>query len=135
MDLYTLFSKICVLNDRVQTLRDSRGTTRNDDSSAEMKFIMLQRSRLRHFVVFWACSLWWGIVLLANVQGQRDDVRSVAIVGAGIGGSSASFFLRNVAGDDMEIHVFEQDDKAGGRTSVSGTYTSNVLIGVEPKNG
>lgn len=40
--------------------------------------------------------------------------RRVAIIGAGIGGTSAAYFLRTRAAD-VEIHVFEKTDRVGGR--------------------
>ncbi|CAM9224873.1 unnamed protein product, partial [Choristocarpus tenellus] len=41
---------------------------------------------------------------------------SVAVVGAGIGGSTASFFLREHLGENVNIIVFEESEKPGGRT-------------------
>lgn len=36
---------------------------------------------------------------------QNGDKSSVAIIGAGIGGSTAAYFLRQELGDSIEIHV------------------------------
>ena len=41
----------------------------------------------------------------------------VAIVGAGIGGCSAAYFLRELGGDVLDITVFT-NDKVGGRLAV-----------------
>lgn len=42
----------------------------------------------------------------------------VAIIGAGVGGCSAAYFLRELCGDGLDIHVFS-DGKIGGRTAVT----------------
>ncbi|CAM9181548.1 unnamed protein product [Discosporangium mesarthrocarpum] len=52
---------------------------------------------------------------VAGVVAQRYD--SVAVVGAGIGGSTASYFLKE-QGSGVEITVFEASERAGGRTDV-----------------
>ena len=44
---------------------------------------------------------------------------SVAVIGAGIGGSTASYFLREALGDAVGIVVFDSASKPGGRTDVS----------------
>lgn len=54
---------------------------------------------------------------------MSDKISSVCIVGGGIGGSSASYFLRDKLGDDCEIVLFEKNDALGGRiqhTTVAG---------------
>lgn len=62
------------------------------------------------------CAIYGKHATLAKDNVERP---SVAIVGAGIGGSAASHFLRELLGDDAEIVVFESAAKAGGRTDVS----------------
>lgn len=62
------------------------------------------------------CVIYGKHVAFAKEHVERP---SVAIVGAGIGGSAASHFLRELLGDDAEIVVFERAAKAGGRTDVS----------------
>ena len=37
----------------------------------------------------------------------------VAIIGAGVGGCSAAYFLRQLAGDSLDIHVYS-NGKIGG---------------------
>ncbi|CAM9189606.1 unnamed protein product [Ascophyllum nodosum] len=53
-----------------------------------------------------------------NIVLAKDHLEKpkVAIVGAGIGGSTASYFLRELMGDDLEIIVFDRSFKTGGRT-------------------
>ena len=41
----------------------------------------------------------------------------VAVVGAGVGGCTAAYFLRQLGGDTLDVHVFEKDT-VGGRTDV-----------------
>ena len=41
----------------------------------------------------------------------------VAIIGAGVGGCSAAYFLRELCGESLELHVFS-DGPVGGRTAV-----------------
>ena len=43
--------------------------------------------------------------------------RSVAVVGAGVGGCSSAYFLRRLCGDGLDLHVFEKA-VVGGRTDV-----------------
>lgn len=43
--------------------------------------------------------------------------KRVAIIGAGVGGCSAAYFLRELGGDALDIHVFS-NGKIGGRTRV-----------------
>lgn len=64
----------------------------------------------------WASSSHLG-PLVAGLEQQTSKI-SVAVVGAGIGGSSASFFLRELVGEDVDIVVFDRADKPGGRTDV-----------------
>ena len=47
----------------------------------------------------------------------RATTARVAVVGAGIGGCTAAYFLRQLASDSLEVHVFEKDT-VGGRTDV-----------------
>lgn len=64
----------------------------------------------------WLC----GVLAAANPTGDKKHV-SVAVIGAGIGGSAASHFLREALDEDFQakIVVFEGATKAGGRTDVS----------------
>ena len=58
------------------------------------------------------------ILLTALASVQPVQSTSVAIVGAGAGGSSAAFYLSRAAkqnGDVIDIDVFESRMQAGGR--------------------
>lgn len=46
-----------------------------------------------------------------------DNQQRVAVVGAGVGGCSSSYFLRRLCGDQLDLHVFEKA-VVGGRTDV-----------------
>lgn len=41
----------------------------------------------------------------------------VAVIGAGMGGCTAAYFLRQLGGDALDVHVFEKGT-VGGRTDV-----------------
>lgn len=52
---------------------------------------------------------------------SRDDAGDrfkVAVIGSGIGGSSAAYFIRNLLGSGAIIDVFEKDNRIGGRMAV-----------------
>lgn len=77
-------------------------------------------ARAWQLTITWTCLCWSSWRQLAPVAGQeqQNSKLSVAVVGAGIGGSSASFFLRELVGEDVDIVVFDEADKPGGRTDV-----------------
>ncbi len=45
---------------------------------------------------------------------NKNRPRRVAVIGSGIGGSSTASFLHNLD-PSIEIHVFEKEDRLGGR--------------------
>ncbi|XP_056427431.1 prenylcysteine oxidase 1-like [Hyla sarda] len=52
-----------------------------------------------------------------EVQGLRNPPNRIAVVGAGIGGTSAAYFLRQKFGQHVQIDIFENGE-IGGRLSV-----------------
>ena len=46
---------------------------------------------------------------------ERNSNANIAIIGAGIGGSSCSHFIRELFGSQATIDVFEATDRIGGR--------------------
>ena len=46
---------------------------------------------------------------------ERRSTPNIAVIGAGIGGSSSSHFLRELFGSEATIDVFEASDRIGGR--------------------
>ncbi|XP_073478102.1 prenylcysteine oxidase 1-like [Aquarana catesbeiana] len=64
------------------------------------------------------CSLLAGLILcslrVAATQQPRHPPSRIAVVGAGIGGTSAAYFLRQKFGKDVQIDIFEKGD-VGGR--------------------
>ena len=56
-------------------------------------------------------------ILVALVYGQsiHDSIARIGIVGAGAGASSAAYFVRQYAGQEVDIEVFEKTDVVGGR--------------------
>ena len=46
---------------------------------------------------------------------QRTKNPNIAVIGAGIGGSSCSHFIRELFGSQAIIDVFEASDRIGGR--------------------
>ncbi|XP_069812919.1 prenylcysteine oxidase 1-like [Dendropsophus ebraccatus] len=65
-------------------------------------------------------SMLTGIILCslraAALQELRHPPRKIAVVGAGIGGTSAAYFLRQKFGKDVQIDIFEKGE-VGGRLS------------------
>lgn len=51
-------------------------------------------------------------------QKPLKTIRKVAVIGYGVGGASTAYFLRELLGDSVELHVFS-DGKVGGRTGVT----------------
>eukprot|EP01095_Lingulamoeba_sp_RSL-Kostka_P010325 TRINITY_DN3699_c0_g1_i1.p1 TRINITY_DN3699_c0_g1~~TRINITY_DN3699_c0_g1_i1.p1 ORF type:complete len:452 (+),score=133.68 TRINITY_DN3699_c0_g1_i1:18-1373(+) len=50
---------------------------------------------------------------------SNNDVfnhRKIGIIGGGAGGSSCSYFIRKELGDEVDITLFEKDNRIGGRT-------------------
>ena len=48
-------------------------------------------------------------------QKQLKTTRKVAVIGYGVGGTATAYFLREILGASVELHVFS-DGKIGGRT-------------------
>lgn len=82
---------------------------------------MVARSQIWYVAQLWAYVMYLFCIFAVTAQEVGNEKPSVAIIGAGIGGSSASFFLRELVGEELEIEVFEQADKPGGRADVSAT--------------
>ena len=51
-------------------------------------------------------------------QPNKDGKFRVAIIGSGIGGSSAAYFIHKSLNASVEIDVFEKAEKVGGRMAV-----------------
>ena len=51
-------------------------------------------------------------------QQNSQNGLKVAVIGTGIGGSSAAYFIHKSLGEDTTIDVFEKADKVGGRMAV-----------------
>lgn len=50
-----------------------------------------------------------------NAAERNSSNARIAIIGAGIGGTSCSHFIRELFGSEATIHVFEASDRIGGR--------------------
>ena len=78
-----------------------------------------RRLVLRRTFVCFAALLVFGFskIQADSKAGQEtpERVARVAIIGSGIGGSSAAHFVRQILGPDAQIQVFERADKVGGR--------------------
>ncbi|GAP85082.1 putative prenylcysteine oxidase [Rosellinia necatrix] len=71
-------------------------------------------------IPFWACP---------GVTGSPDDVKQIAIIGAGAAGSSAAYHLRKYAdeaGIAIHVTVFEKTSRIGGRTLTVNVYDDPV---------
>ena len=53
----------------------------------------------------------------------------IAIIGAGLAGSSAAYFLREIFGDDLALVVFEQAPQVGGRAQRRAFAGTSIEIG------
>lgn len=68
---------------------------------------------------------------------ERSSKPSIAIIGAGIGGSSASHFVRELFGQQATIDVFEASDRIGGRldtTEITGKRFESGGSIIHPDN-
>ncbi|CAG5131515.1 unnamed protein product [Candidula unifasciata] len=67
------------------------------------------------------CLLLFGLYLLGLSRAQHDDnedmLPRIAVIGAGLGGTSAAFHLRQLFGPNLQIDIFEAN-KVGGRTAL-----------------
>lgn len=46
----------------------------------------------------------------------QDAARQhIGIIGGGIGGAAAAYYVRNFVGDQVSVTIFEQNDYLGGR--------------------
>ncbi|XP_004277086.2 prenylcysteine oxidase 1 [Orcinus orca] len=74
-----------------------------------------------------ACStvgLWLGLLLLCSwgfpgSAEPRAPPENIAIIGAGIGGTSAAYYLRQKFGNDVKIDVFEKGEVGGRLATVT----------------
>ena len=68
---------------------------------------------------FLTFGLWLGLLLLCSwgcpgSAAPRSPPEKIAVIGAGIGGTSAAYYLRQKFGKDVKIDVFEKGE-VGGR--------------------
>ena len=57
-----------------------------------------------------------GIVCDANTSDfSHENLKKVAIIGSGAGGSSCAYFLRKLGGEEIDIEIFEREQDIGGR--------------------
>ena len=73
------------------------------------------------------------------MEGTESDSKAVniAIVGAGIGGSSCSYFIRELFGVQANIDVFEASNRIGGRldtVEIAGKKFESGGSIIHPKN-
>ena len=85
------------------------------------------------------------LLLVLFVRGYRpaegtepdSNVVNIAIVGAGIGGSSCSYFIRELFGAEANIDVFEASNRIGGRlhtVEIAGKKFESGGSIIHPKN-
>ncbi|CAG5123929.1 unnamed protein product [Candidula unifasciata] len=70
----------------------------------------------------WSWSLWsllLALLFLHKVYSTQDDdtLPRIAVIGAGLGGASSAYFLRQLFGKEVQIDVFEAN-RVGGRAAV-----------------
>ena len=68
---------------------------------------------------------------------ERRSTPNIAVIGAGIGGSSSSHFLRELFGSEATIDVFEASDRIGGRldtVEIAGKFFESGGSIIHPDN-
>ena len=55
--------------------------------------------------------------LYSVTQKPLKTTRKVAVIGYGVGGTATAYFLRELLGDSVELHVFS-DGRVGGRIGI-----------------
>ena len=55
--------------------------------------------------------------LYSVAQKPLKTTRKVAVIGYGVGGTATAYFLRELLGDSVELHVFS-DGRVGGRAGI-----------------
>ena len=73
----------------------------------------------------------------AAERNSRSSKPNIAIIGAGIGGSSASHFVRELFGPEATIDVYEASDRIGGRLNtveIAGKRFESGGSIIHPKN-
>ncbi|KAI1744902.1 prenylcysteine oxidase [Xylaria scruposa] len=67
--------------------------------------------------------------VISGAAGSPDDVKQIAIIGAGAAGSSAAYHLRqyaNESGIPINVTVFEKTGRIGGRTLTVNVYDDPI---------
>lgn len=81
--------------------------------------------------------LFFFLVILATFGRTHATNKHVCIVGSGMGGASASYFLKEYAGFPLDVSIFEERDRVGGRMAVvdleGDTFEAGASI-IHPKN-
>ncbi|KAG0578326.1 hypothetical protein KC19_4G014400 [Ceratodon purpureus] len=81
----------------------------------------------------------WGVLVMVLVVavGLCDGEREVCVVGSGMGGASVAYFLREYAVEPVQISIFEEGGKVGGRMAVveleGDTFEAGGSV-IHPKN-
>ncbi|KAL8611776.1 hypothetical protein ACOMHN_009458 [Nucella lapillus] len=78
---------------------------------------MAARTKASAKPVLAACVLLILLVQQVACAQIEEEIPKIGIVGAGIGGTSAAYFLRQVFGDKLQVDVFEAE-RVGGRLAV-----------------
>lgn len=60
---------------------------------------------------------------------SHDNFSRVGIIGAGAGGSATAYFLRQLAGEEIDIEIFEKTDIVGGRVKSIDFAGEHVELG------
>ena len=92
-----------------------------------MKWLRFKELRHLSSVIGLSLAASFGCLGLAEALSSRPPFQEnkdfgtkfrVAVVGSGIGGSSAAYFIRKGLGARVDIDVYEQHDDIGGRMAV-----------------
>ncbi|KAG0590209.1 hypothetical protein KC19_1G081300 [Ceratodon purpureus] len=83
------------------------------------------------------CGLLVFLLMLAVGCAPCHGQNEICIVGSGMGGASVAYFLREYAREPLQISIFEERDRVGGRMSVveleGDTFEAGASI-IHPKN-
>jgi prenylcysteine oxidase/farnesylcysteine lyase len=83
------------------------------------------------------CALLTLLLILVVSSVRCHGQSEICIVGSGMGGASVAYFLREYAREPLQISIFEERDRVGGRMSVveleGDTFEAGGSV-IHPKN-
>lgn len=71
-------------------------------------------------------------ILFASGVAERDSPLQVVVVGAGVSGASAAYFLHNYAPFSVQVTVLEAEERVGGRVFSTVRFLSHDPLQLLP---